>query len=429
MVRMPHWPKPFWYSKINFGLERILPLLNELGNPHLKLPPVIHVAGTNGKGSTVSFIRTILERANFKVHQYTSPHLLEFNERIKLQGKEITDEYLYEIIERTRLAEEKLGLQVTFFEGTTVAAFIAFSEIEADYLILETGMGGRLDATNVVPSPILSVITPISYDHMEFLGEDLYSIAKEKAGIIKKDSSVVISMQTEEALKALFEKIEEEKSNAFIYGYEYGLNVEKDKVFYLSENKYLELKNLSLEGDHQYVNAATSIAAIECLNLNISDEIISKAIQTTKWPARLQKINYGYLYNLLPQNWEIWVDGAHNASGGQALAAWAEKKQDLPLYVICGMTRNRNVANFLTFLKPFITHLSGIYVEDEPSSYTAEKICEFASSIEINCSPATSFEDALEKILKQNNKPCRILVCGSLFLAAMFLRINKTEII
>lgn len=428
MVRMPHWPKPFWYvNNIEFGFDRIIPLLEKLGNPHEKLPPIIHVAGTNGKGSTVAFIKSILEHSGFKVHCYTSPHLVRFNERIVINGKEISDEYLYQIIEKTRIAAEGLEIQTTFFEATTATAFLAFSENHADFLIMETGMGGRLDATNIAKGKIISIITPIAYDHMEFLGDSLYKIATEKSGIIEKGIPCIASLQHDEAFAAIEARCKELESELIAYGYDFAIEPSENGFIYKSDMGEKEFPNPSLAGDHQLINAATAITSIYKLNLGIKDEIIQKAITNTYWKARLEKITSGYLFNQIPKGWEIWIDGAHNASGAQALGVWAEENKDMPLYVICGMTRNRDVELFLSFLKPNIAFLCGIYVDDEPASYSAEKISAFAKNIGINSAPIGNFEEGFELFYNHNKETkARILICGSLFLAGMFLRLNET---
>ncbi|MBN9543403.1 MAG: bifunctional folylpolyglutamate synthase/dihydrofolate synthase [Alphaproteobacteria bacterium] len=424
---MPHWPKPFWYSQINFGFERIEPVLKVLDNPHLKLPPIIHVAGTNGKGSTVSFIRKILETSGKKVHTYTSPHLVEFNERIVIAGKKTSDEYLYEIIERTRIAAENLGIQCTFFEATTAAAFIAFSENPADYLILETGMGGRLDATNIVENKIATVITPISYDHTEFLGKTLSLIAKEKAAIMRPNTPCIISMQTDEAFDSIEEYATSNNSPTLSFGYDWGVEKTPNGFIYKSTHEETEFRRPSLPGDHQIINAATAITCIKAVT-NIDNNTIDRAIQSTYWTGRLENITSGYFYNKYTSFANIWLDGAHNASGAQVLGEWLAE-QELPTYMILGMTRNRNIEDFLSFTGKHLKGVFGIYVEDEPSSYKADIVSERAKTYGMNAFAADNLDDAFIQIqndIKMNGfEKANILVTGSLFLVGMFLRLNK----
>lgn len=343
-----------------------------------------------------------------------------------INGEEITDEYLYNVIERTRIAEEKSGIQVTFFEGTTAAAFLAFAENPADFLILETGMGGRLDATNIVENKIATVITSISYDHLDFLGDSLTKIAGEKAGIMRANIPCIIAAQAEEALVALDKYAEEHQVPTLIHGYDFGISLKEDGIYYLSEKQQFKFGRLGLIGDHQYLNAAAAVTAIFSLNLGITSEQINQALAKTKWPARLQKIEHGPLRKLIPDNWQIYIDGAHNPGGGQVLGIWANDLDiEAPLYVICGMTRNRDVQAFLQFLAPKIKKLVGVYIEDEALSYKGEIVAREARKLGVNSQAAETLEEAIELITQENNgKPACLLCCGSLFLAGMFLRKN-----
>ncbi|AZL15234.1 bifunctional folylpolyglutamate synthase/dihydrofolate synthase [Rickettsiales endosymbiont of Stachyamoeba lipophora] len=426
MVRMPHWPKPFWYNRIQFGFERIAPLLNALDNPHLKMPPAIHVSGTNGKGSTLSYIRYILETAGYSVHTYISPHIVRFNERIVLAGKEISDEYLYNIMERTRLAEMASGKQVTFFEGTTAAAFLAFSEHPADFLIMETGMGGRLDATNMVENKLINVIASISYDHMEFLGDTLSKIATEKSGIMRPNLPTIVAAQTEEVIETLSQQAAKINCPTSMHGEDFGLSFREDGVYYVSDAHEFKMAKPGLEGDHQYLNAAAAITAILNLNLGINYAQINEGLKKTSWPGRLQQITSGNLRQIIPDDWEVWIDGAHNPGGGQILGVWAyelQQQDPKPLYAILGITRNRDVPSLLQFLAPSITKAFTVYVEDEASSYKSEVLAEKVAAMGIPAEACESLEEAVEKISKEPG-PARILLCGSLFLAGMFLRKN-----
>ena len=427
MVKMPHWPIPLGNKPIDLDLSRIKLLLEELGNPHHNLPPVIHVAGTNGKGSTIAFLKAIFQAANYKVHTYTSPHLVRFNERINILGTEISDELLYEFSEECRLAAERINLQLTFFEGTTAAAFLAFSKIPADILLLETGLGGRLDATNVVAQPIMSIITSISMDHVEYLGDNLVKIAYEKAGIIKPNCPCVISQQYPDALEMLHQMVSYNQSQCFAYEYDWISYPDDNKnLIYQSPKKNLTLPAPGLQGAHQYINAGNAITAI--LNLqqfNISDEQIANGVASAIWPARLQKLIEGNIVNKIPSNWQIWVDGAHNEAGSHVLSLWLEDQEYLPTYMIFGMTKGRDCE---LFLQPFIgkiKQLIGVPIEAEPASYNGEFVTNAANKVGIPALTADSIEEAVSEITKMESAPARIIVCGSLYLAGDILFQNQ----
>ncbi|OYX04063.1 MAG: hypothetical protein B7Z05_08885 [Thiotrichales bacterium 32-46-8] len=341
-------------------------------------------------------MRSILQAAGLRVHTYTSPHLVSFNERIGILGCDIEDNFLYEVLEECRLASEKLAVPVTFFEGTTAAAFLAFSKVEADVIILEVGMGGRLDATNVIKNPIMSIITSISLDHTDFLGDNVVKIAYEKAGIIKPNCPCVISQQYEEVMDLLHEI--SEQNNSPCYSFEYDWII--DSNTYESQDRVIKLPKLSLLGVHQYLNAGNAItAAINLQIFNITDEHIIKGLSNAVWPARLQKLNDGKIVRMLPKTWQIWVDGAHNESGAHALSVWLQTQEVMPTYMIFGMTKGRDCNNFLESFTGRIKHLMGVLIEAEPSSYNAEFIRAKGSEMGIASSAADSIEDAIEMIL------------------------------
>lgn len=387
MVKVPHWPIPLGAKPIDLGLERVLALLERLGNPHKKLPPVVHIAGTNGKGSTLAFLKSILEAAGYKVHRYTSPHLVAFNERIELAGKPITDEYLYTILERCR--EQTEGLNITFFEGTTVAALLAFAEMPADIVLLETGMGGRLDATNVIDSPRLTLLTPIAMDHMEFLGETLAAIAAEKAAIMKSGVPCITAPQTPEAMRVIEAEAERKHSSLTIV--DSGLR--RDDV-------------LGLAGKHQYINAALAAACIPYLTgFAITPEHIVTGLQNARWPARLQPIRY--------HGKDLWLDGGHNPAGGRAIAEWAKDKA--PITLICGMMGRKDIEGFLSPLAPYCAEVIAIPVPGEPDSAKPEEIAAAARKLDI---PATVAASAKEAAAQANGTT---LIAGSLYLAGSVL--------
>lgn len=427
MVKMPHWPIPIGYKPIDLDLHRIKLLLQELGNPQDRLPPVIHISGTNGKGSTLSFLKSIFQTAGYKVHSYISPHLVRFNERIVLANNEIDDDFLYEVTEECRLASENINIQPTFFEGTTAAAFLAFSRVKADILLLEVGLGGRLDATNVINNPIMSIITSISMDHMEFLGEDLIKIAFEKAGIIKPNCPCVVSQQHPEVIDTLFKVIQQRNSHAYIYEYDWMISKDVDNnIIYESQTKNLNSLKPSLQGDHQYINAGNAITAVlNIKDFEITPEHISVGIANAVWPARIQRLLEGNIVNSLSKNFEVWVDGAHNEAAAHVLDLWLEEQPKIPTYIIFGMTRGRDCQSFLKIFADKIKHVVGITIEAEPSSYSGESIRKEAESLNIEASSCESIEEAVQIISNLEKNKSRILVCGSLYLAGDFIFKNQ----
>lgn len=422
MVFMPKWPKPLGSKPIDFGLERTEELLNRLGNPRKNLPPVVHVAGTNGKGSTIAFMRAILEAAGYKVHVYTSPHLIDFNERIVLAGREISDEYLEELADECRIAAD--GMRITFFEGTTVLAFLAFSRVKADILLLETGMGGRLDSTNVI-NPVCTVITPISLDHTEFLGPNIPTITGEKVGIMKKGVPCVSSQQFEEADIVIEHKAEQLAAPLFSFGYDWMAEKTESGMAYRSSRGDIDLPMPSLLGDHQIINAGAAITAIKCLEgFDIPDSAIKQGITKAKWLARMQKLEKGGLTARLPQGWEIWLDGAHNNAGAHIVSCVIEDWKDRPTYVICGFTRGRSAKEFLTHLKGKTDFVCGLLVETELSAQKAGDVAAAAESLEIPAKAFDSLGDAVDFLPSLSSSPARIIICGSLYLCSDALKEN-----
>lgn len=428
MVFMPHWPKMLGSKPINLGLERILQLMERLGNPHLHLPPVIHVAGTNGKGSTVAMMRSILKAAGYKVHSYTSPHLLNFNERIKLNGVDISDEYLTEIMEECNQAAGD-DIPVTFFEGTTAGAFLAFSRNPADVVLLETGLGGRLDATNIIPEPALTIITPISLDHTEYLGPNISVIAGEKAGIIKPHVPCIISMQYPEVMEVLLSKAEELASPTIAFEYDWMVTPEKEGFIYQNaQRESFTFPRPALLGEHQLINAGTAIAALEQLkDFSIPKEAIDKGLKKVKWPGRLQQLTYGSLTEALPEGWEIWLDGAHNEASAHVLARQMEQWQDKPLYVICGITRGRDPKPLFSHFAPHIKQLVATDIRTEPSATSPKILAQAADELGIKASAVDSIEEAIQEIADAHSAPGRIIVCGSLYLVSDALSTMKNN--
>lgn len=417
IMKMPKWPIPYGTKDVNLGLERVNTLLSKLGNPHKKLPPVVHVAGTNGKGSTIAFMKAILENAGYKVHRYTSPHIVNFNERIQLAGKDISDAELDLFTHECKQAAE--DIPVTFFEGTTAMAFLAFSKVEADVMLLETGMGGRLDATNVVDNPSLTVITPISMDHMEYLGDSLEKIATEKAGIIKPNSTCVISWQESGVKRILLEKCLKEGALPCIHGTNWDFTVEGDVLTLITKNEAIKLPKPNLEGVHQILNALTAAMSVKMLkNFSISNKNIAQGIQNARWQARMEKISYNHVLEVCNKNTEVWVDGAHNTSGAQFLATTILHKTDRKWIVINGRTANRNIPEYLECFRGISSHIYAVPVYSEPKGENPENIYKEAKSLGFK---ASQFDNLKDAIIDINNKyageKIGIIVCGSLYLA------------
>ncbi len=428
MVNLPSWPPvAIWQKEKRSDLELAKTLLAALGSPHKKLPPTIHIAGTNGKGSTVAILKSIFETAGYKVHSYTSPHLLEFNERINLAGKNISDHHLFELLEQVRIKAEELNLEPGFFEGTTIAGFLAFASISADILILETGLGGRLDCTNVIESPILTIITPISFDHMEHLGNSLTKIAIEKAGIIKTGVPCVIGPQNDEVYKTLFDKCEELNSPAFAYEYDYIIEEKDNDLVYHSKKYSLVIpRPLFLLGKHQYLNLSSVIAGIMLVNdrFMISGKNIATGIAHAKWAGRIEKIDPEKYSHLAAKNVQIYLDGAHNEAGAQVLASWIKEQFNIPVYLIIGMTRNRAVEKFCQHFHGIITEGRAVKILSEPSSYVPDTIVQKSQKYNINLRSSNSLSSAIKELAQLNTeKDSAIIITGSLFLLSDFYKL------
>ncbi len=411
------------HTKIDLSFRPpYLKLLENFGNPHLKLPPVIHVAGTNGKGSTIAIMRSILEAEGYKVHAYTSPHLHQFNERIYLAGQNITDKALEALIDEA--LELNQNNECTFFEITTAIAFAAFAHTPADVTLLEVGMGGRLDCTNVIEKPIATIINIISLDHTQHLGETLLDIAKEKAGIIKSDVPCIIGKQSSPAIDAgvldlIKTRAESLNSPTHTYGSDWLIESHGSKMHFSSQNKEHILPQTNLTGKHQTYNAGLAIETILAVKkkLPVSKKNLIKSLNRIEWPARLQEIHKGSHAS----NIELWLDGGHNDSAGAALAVQAsqwQKENDKPLHIILGMKTDKNVEKFLTPLLPYMSSLSLIPIPDIPDTV---KISDISALLEAEsipfCDKSKTIKQALKAISTNNKEPVRVLICGSLYLA------------
>ena len=413
---------------IDLGLDRIERLLEAMGSPHRKLPPVVHVAGTNGKGSLVAYLRAMSEAAGYRAHVYTSPHLVRFNERIRVAGRLIEDDELDAIL--IECEEINAGQPITFFEITTVAAFVAFARHPADLTILEVGMGGRRDTTNVA-APMVSAITPIGYDHTGFLGDKLEGIALEKAGILKRTVPAVIGRQRDVAAEVIAAEAAKLAVPLFRMGREWQVTPTAEGFRYDSDLLGLDLPAPALVGAHQIDNAATAVACVERMRaakFEIGDAAIRKGLASVDWPARLQRLTRGPLVEALLPGCELWLDGGHNEDCGIALARvaadWAKEPAPLPLYLVFGMLTTKDASGFL---RPLARHAQGARAVPFPeghSAYTPAEACAKAAEVGLDCAPANDVGAALEDLLATQPAPMRILICGSLYLAGAVLARN-----
>jgi dihydrofolate synthase/folylpolyglutamate synthase len=408
---------------IDLTLDRVQKLLVKLGSPHFSLPPVVHVAGTNGKGSVIAMIRAALEAANYKVHVHTSPHLVKFNERIRLAGKPIDDEALLELLEECETKNQ--GAPITFFEITTCAALLAFSRTPADIVLLETGLGGRLDATNIIRKPVLTIIMPISIDHQQYLGNSITEIAVEKAGIMKPGVQCIMAEQLPEVYDVIANRAFEVGALLAVENIDWNIRESLNEFLFNSSGKVRKLKPPSLQGQHQLHNAGVAVAAIDHLHdFNITDEAIQKGFSEIEWPARLQQIHQGYLQKKIGNNLTLWLDGGHNAGAAKAIGHWALKYKNLPLHLVLGMINTKDPKSFLEPLKEHIKSLYTVTIEGEASSWTKNELCDHAQAIGIDAIPAVDVAGAIENIVKRETGPAMVLITGSLYLAGKVLAEN-----
>ncbi len=408
-------------ARIDLSLARVERFLQLLGAPHRKIPPVIHVAGTNGKGSLLANLQAIFQAAGYTPHRYISPHLLRFNERIVVRGQEIGDDYLESLLQRVVLAVEKQP--VTFFEATTAAAFLAFSEHPADVVLLETGMGGLLDATNVVEAPILTAITPIALDHCQYLGETIAKIAKEKAGIMKAGVPCVVGRQAPQAERVLSDRAAEIYAPLYPLGVEWGWEFYGDHARYRSKKREMMFEP-GLAGAHQYDNAATAIACFDNLpQFRVSDAQIAAGFANVEWPGRLQRLPRHSFQKLLPRRCDLWLDGGHNPQGGEVLADWV-RSQARETHLVCGMVQGKDSAGYFKSLAPHVASVTAIAIPGEQDSQPAGAVAEAARMAGINVLMADNIENALQNVPVRGNNPAIVVICGSLYLAGYVLAVK-----
>jgi dihydrofolate synthase / folylpolyglutamate synthase len=419
-------------KRIDLSLDRIQRLLDRLGHPEKKIPPVIHVAGTNGKGSTVAFMRAVLEAADRSVHVYTSPHLVRFNERFRIGapggGALVSDEALAGALEECERANA--GEPITVFEIETAAAFLLFSRHPADVTLLEVGLGGRLDATNVIETPLACAITPVSMDHLEFLGDSIEKIAAEKAAILKRNVPAAIAPQTEAVLAVIEQQARRVRAPLRVAGEHWSVHGEHGRLVYQDDDGLLDLPLPKLGGRHQVDNAGLAIATLRAAGFTLPLTAFESGIAKAEWPARMQRLTQGKLKALVSPDSELWLDGGHNADGGRAVAAALgdiEERVPRPLILIVGMLATKDNAGFLRNFAGLARHVIAVPVPRQDKGVTADVLVDIARGVGLPAQSCDSIEEALTAIARLQLVPApRILITGSLYLAGEVLALNGT---
>ncbi len=403
---------------IDLTLDRVWRLLDALGNPQNDLPPVIHIAGTNGKGSTQAMIRAGIEAAGGRVHAYTSPHLARFHERIRVGGLLISEPDLTMVLDECYAANG--DAPITYFEITTCAALLAFARAPADYTLLEVGLGGRLDATNVVAEPALTVITPVSIDHQQFLGDTLARIAFEKAGILKRRVTCVVGPQPDEALEAIEQQAARVGAPLLVHGQHWHAGCEHGRLVYQDEAGLCDLPLPNLPGAHQIENAGAALAALR--QLGFAGDALEGAVTQAHWPARLQRLRTGPLADSAPSV-ELWLDGGHNPAAGAALGAHLATLAARPTHLICGMLNTKDITGYLRPLAARAQSLTAVSIPGETNTLPAEVTARAAREVGLAAGCAPDVQTALDQI-RAADPEARVLICGSLYLAGAVLREN-----
>ncbi len=385
---------------------------------------MVHIAGTNGKGSTLAFLRGICEAAGLTVHSYTSPHLVHFNERISVAGRDLDDAALIAALDDCEAANR--GGEITFFEMTTAAAFLAFSRVPADVTLIETGLGGRLDATNIFARPALTVITPVSMDHMSWLGDTLEQIAFEKAGILKPGVPAVIGPQLPAALSVIQRRADEIGAPLLVAGRDWQIRTAPEGFTLEDAGDITSFPPPVLRGPHQHINGATAVVAARRLTaLGLDEKAIARGLMTARWPARMQDLTATKLGARLPAGWPLWLDGGHNAAAAEALVAIAREGAPTPLYLVFGALSSRDPVGFLKPLAPYVAGLQAVAIPGEATAISAESACAAARAVGIAAETAPSITAALDAIAQTSAavspQPGRVLICGSLYLAGAVL--------
>lgn len=403
---------------IDLTLDRMTHLLNAMGNPENDMPPVIHVAGTNGKGSTQAMIRAGLEAMGKSVHAYTSPHLARFHERIRLAGTLIAEDALTAVLDECYAANDSGN--ITYFEITTAAALLAFARTPADYTLLEVGLGGRLDATNVVDRPLMTVITPVSIDHQQYLGDTLGAIAGEKAGIIKRGVPCVVGPQEEDGLEVIEARANALGAPLLVYGQHWHVGVEAGRLVYQDESGLLDLPLPNLPGAHQVMNAGAALAVLR--HLGADEAACQAAVTKAEWPARMQRLKHGPLVDAAPAA-ELWLDGGHNPAAGIAIADVLASGAARPTHLICGMLNTKDIAGYLRPFAAVARSLHAVSIPGETATLPAATTAAVARQVGLEAVEASSVQDALQQIIAADPQ-AKVLICGSLYLAGSILREN-----
>lgn len=420
-------------QSIDLSLGRIETLLARLGNPQDKLPPVVHIAGTNGKGSTLAFMRAIAQSLGKQVHVYTSPHLVDFHERIVLAGPNggapITEDRLVDCLERSEAANG--GALITLFEITTAAGFLAFAEAPADLLLLETGLGGRLDATNVVKKPALTIITPIAIDHVSFLGDTLTKIAGEKAGILKPGVPCIVGRQEPESLDVIEARAAEVGAPLHVAGRDFDAFEQQGRLVFQTESRLLDLPLPRLAGRHQIDNAGMAIAGASVIFGDaLTQSALEEGLVSAHWPARLDRLPTGALHAYVSEGTEIWLDGGHNEAGGRVVAntlAELDERVPRPVHVIWGMMDTKDAQRFIAPFKGLVERIYTVPIPGEPNAFDAAPLAEVARAEGFDAVPVSSVPEALLRSAS-TGEPARVLICGSLYLAGHVLKLHAGRV-
>jgi dihydrofolate synthase / folylpolyglutamate synthase len=420
-------------NHIDLSLDRMHLLLERLDHPELRLPPVIHVAGTNGKGSTIAYLRAILEAAGLRVHAYISPYLVRINECFRLGraggGVLVSDDDLKSALEHCERVNA--GAPLTFFEAKTAAAFWLFAQHGADVLLLEVGLGGRLDSTNVVDAPLATVITPISMDHTEFLGDSLSLIAGEKAAIIKRNAPTITAAQAPEAMAVIEQQARRQRAPLYAAGRQWHVSVERGRLVYQDDRGLMDLAAPKLFGRHQFDNAGLAIATLRAIEkFKISHAAFEAGIVNAEWPARMQCLSSGALLEMGPPGCEIWLDGGHNAEGGRVAAAALgdlENRVSRPLVVIAGMMGNKDASGFLANFVGLTRHIIAVAIPSQDNAMPPDRLADAARTLGMHVEISAGIEAALRTLARPAHEVSpRILITGSLYLAGHVLALNGT---
>ncbi|WP_075997710.1 bifunctional folylpolyglutamate synthase/dihydrofolate synthase [Salaquimonas pukyongi] len=422
----------------DLSLGRITVLLDKLGNPHLAIPPVFHIAGTNGKGSTAAFLRAILEAAGKSVHVHTSPHLVSWTERYRLGapggGSLVSDRELETAV--NRVAEANEGKPITVFEIMSAVGFLLFSEHPADYAILEVGLGGRFDATNVIGKPAVSIITPIDFDHMAHLGNTVEKIAFEKAGIIKRDVPVIVAEQQDAALDVICSRAEELNAPVTVARQDFDWYEQAGRLIFQDEGGLLDIPLPRLAGAYQMANAATAIASCRKVLPQLGNTVFEEAMKAVRWPGRFERLPEGRLTKALsekiPDNSmpEIWIDGGHNPQAAAMLVSELGKLRERDARKCCllaGMLTTKEPAEYFSAFEGLADFVVTVPVPDSEAGFSPGELAAIAADCGLPAEPAENIQEGLQRCADRvQDEPCRILVCGSLYLIGEVLRQNAT---